>query len=276
MNFLPAIYILLALLWSPYFVNGQQSSDQTYQLVWSDEFSEKGKPDGTKWVYDLGDGCPTVCQWGNQELQYYTTDSSNVYVENGCLYITARKENKGSREFTSARLKTKGKGDWTYGKIEVRAKLPTGRGTWPAIWMLPTQSAYGGWPKSGEIDIMEHVGYEPDSIFGTVHTTSYNHIIGTQKGGAVYAGDCEKSFHVYGIEWNENKIDFFVDDLLYFTFTNENKTNKEWPFDQPFHLLLNVAAGGNWGGKKGVDMNIWPQQMVVDYVRVYQLPSSKM
>lgn len=276
MKFLPATYIILTVLYSFDFVKAQQSSDQTYQLVWSDEFSKDGEPDNTKWVYDMGDGCPGVCQWGNQELQYYTSDSSNVYVRNGYLFITARKENKGSREFTSARLKTKGKGDWTYGKIEVRAKLPTGRGTWPAIWMLPTQSVYGGWPKSGEIDIMEHVGYEPDSIFGTVHTTSYNHIIGTQKGGAVYSGDCEKSFHVYGIEWNEQKIDFFVDGNIFFTFKNENKTNKEWPFDQPFHLLLNVAAGGNWGGKKGVDMNIWPQQMVVDYVRVYQLPSSKM
>ena len=185
--------------------------------IWSDEFDYKGLPDETKWSYDLGDGCPNLCGWGNNELQRYTNALKNARVENGHLIIEAHKEDIGTRHYSSTRLISKGKGDWKYGRIEVRAKLPTGLGTWPAIWMLSTDWEYGGWPESGEIDIMEHVGYNPDSIFGTVHTKAYNHMLGTHKVGKIYMPDAESTFHVYAVEWSEKKIDFYLDDNKYFT-----------------------------------------------------------
>ena len=240
--------------------------------VWSDEFNYQGLPDSTKWSYDLGNGCPHVCGWGNNELQYYTQRRlKNQRVENGKLIIEAHRENFENQEYTSTRLVSKHKGDWLYGRIEVMAKLPSGLGTWPAIWMLPTDWEYGGWPTSGEIDIMEHVGYNPDSIFGTVHTEAYNHMKGTHKGGKLFRPQAESKFHLYAIEWSAEKIDFFIDQEKYFTFENEGKTFAEYPFDKKFHLILNIAVGGNWGGKNGVDENIFPQKMEVDYVRVYKL-----
>ena len=241
------------------------------QLVWSDEFDEPGLPDTTKWSYDVGDGCPDLCGWGNNELQYYTERRvKNARIKDGHLIIEAHREEYESREYTSARLVTRDKGDWLYGRIEVRAELPSGRGTWPAIWMLPTEWAYGGWPKSGEIDIMEHVGYEPDSIYGTVHTEAYNHTLGTQRGGSIYVPDCEEAFHVYAIDWTPERIDFIIDDQVYYSFSNEGAGYEAWPFDQPFHLIMNIAVGGNWGGREGIAADIWPQEMRVDYVRVYQ------
>lgn len=239
---------------------------QTYELIWSDEFDYTGLPDDSKWNYDVGgDG------WGNNELQYYTKNrTENARVENGHLIIQAHKETYGGKSYTSARLITKTKGDWKYGRIEIKAKLPGGRGTWPAIWMLPTDWAYGGWPASGEIDIMESVGYDPGKIYGTVHTEAYNHSLGTQRGSSIMIADAESNYHLYAIEWDENKIDFFVDDTKYFTFSNQGDWTK-WPFDKRFHLILNIAIGGDWGGIQGVDNNIFPVQMEVDYVRVYQL-----
>ncbi|MCE2788362.1 MAG: glycoside hydrolase family 16 protein [Saprospiraceae bacterium] len=247
----------------------QQSKDQ-YQLVWSDEFDKDGAPDNAKWSYDLGDGCPEVCRWGNNELQYYTKEIKNAHIKGGYLVITALKEPLQGYDFTSSRLVTKQKGDFLYGKVEARAKLPVGKGTWPAIWMLPTVWKYGGWPGSGEIDIMEHVGYEPDSVYGTVHTQKYNHILGTQKSGVIFSPTTESSFHTYGIEWDESAIHFFMDGKVYHTFTNDRQGSASWPFDQPFHLIVNLAVGGNWGGKEGVAADIWPQEMLVDYIRVYQ------
>lgn len=241
------------------------------KLIWSDEFNYKGLPDTTKWSYDKGNGCPDVCGWGNNELQYYTWQKKeNAYVEKGKLVIQARKETVDGFNYTSARLVSKNKGDWKYGRIEVKAKLPKGKGIWPAIWMLPTNWEYGGWPHSGEIDIMENVGYMPDSVFGSVHTGSFNHIQGTQTTKGVFRKDLSSSFHVYAIEWTENQIRFFVDDEEYLIFKNTGVSAEEWPFDKSFHLLLNIALGGNWGGKFGVDDDIFPQKMIVDYVRVYQ------
>ncbi len=243
----------------------------SYKLVWSDEFEKTGTPDEQKWAYDLGDGCPGVCQWGNNELQYYTSNQNNARVADGLLIIEARKESIAGYNYSSARLVTRGKGDFLYGKIDVKASLPKGIGTWPAIWMLPTDRKYGGWPASGEIDIMEHVGYEPDSVYGTVHTRSFNHGIGTQKSKGLYLADAESAFHIYSIEWDENQIRFLVDGKAYFQFENDKTGFASWPFDQPFHVILNLAVGGNWGGSKGVDETIWPQKMYVDYVRVYRL-----
>ena len=155
------------------------------QVVWSDEFDGEGLPDSSRWNYDLGDGCPSVCGWGNNEAQYYTNLANNVRVENGLLIIEARKDTVGGKAYTSARIISKHKGDWRYGRIEVRAKLPKGKGTWPAIWMLPTDWKYGGWPASGEIDIMEHVGYDQGVIHGTAHSKKYNHIQQTQQEGKI-------------------------------------------------------------------------------------------
>jgi beta-glucanase (GH16 family) len=251
--------------------NNQKKSTniEAYQLVWSDEFDTNGLPDSTKWSYDYGIGCPN-CGWGNNELQFYTKDRlENARVEDGHLIIEAHKENFEKSQYTSARIVTKEKGDWLYGKLEIRAKLPDGRGTWPAIWMLSTDWEYGGWPESGEIDIMEHVGYAQDTVNGTIHTKSYNHIIGTQKAGIIDVNVSDE-FHTYGLEWTEKSMIWTIDDKPYFEFENENKTFNEWPFDKRFHLILNLAVGGNWGGKYGVDESVFPRQMVVDYVRVYQ------
>ncbi|MBX2916040.1 MAG: glycoside hydrolase family 16 protein [Cyclobacteriaceae bacterium] len=239
--------------------------------VWSDEFNYSGPPDPSKWNYDLGDGCPNVCGWGNNEAQYYTSDSKNVRVENGNLIIEAHLDSMGGKAYTSTRMVSKQKGDWLYGRIEVRAKLPKGKGTWPAIWMLSTDWKYGGWPASGEIDIMEHVGYDPGVIHGTIHTEKYNHIIQTQKEGKITVANAMDQFHVYAIDWTKDKIDFFVDDNLYHTVTRDPQDDfNGWPFDQKFHLIMNIAVGGNWGGKEGIDDSIWPQRMEVDYVRIYQ------
>lgn len=244
----------------------KDNNSNKQKLVWSDEFDYTGLPDDTKWSYDVGGS-----GWGNNEKQYYTDKRlANASVKNGVLTITAIKEKFEGMDYTSARLVSKKKGDWKYGRFEIKAKLPKGRGVWPAIWMLSTDWKYGGWPESGEIDIMENVGYMPDSVFGTVHTKAYNHAIGTQKGKSTYRNDLSDAFHVYALEWNENEIKIFVDQEQYFSFKNEKKSFKEWPFDQPFHLLLNIAVGGNWGGKEGIDDSIWPQAMEVDYVRVYQ------
>jgi beta-glucanase (GH16 family) len=241
------------------------------KLVWSDEFDKNGAPDATRWNYDLGDGCPNSCGWGNNELEYYTNDSKNVRIENGKLIIEAHREEKGGKPYTSTRMVSKQKGDWLYGRLEIMAKLPRGKGTWPAIWMLSTDWKYGGWPASGEIDIMEHVGYDPGVVHGTIHTETYNHSKGTQKEGKISVTDAQDKFHLYAIEWSADKIDFYVDDKKYHTVTKSpNEDFKGWPFDQRFHLILNVAVGGNWGGAQGIDESIWPQRMEVDYVRVYQ------
>lgn len=239
-----------------------------WQLVWDDEFDYVGLPDSTKWSYDTEGN---NWGWGNNEAQHYTAgDSSNAYVNDGMLTITAKIDSMGGKKYTSARLITKGKGDWLYGRFEIKAKLPTGLGTWPAIWMLPTDWEYGNWPASGEIDIMENVGFMPDSIIGTVHTESYNHMIGTQKTDSIYLPSNFTDFHLYSLEWEENEIRVFVDDVNYFTFNNEQDSYKEWAFDKRFHLLLNLAIGGNWGGEKRVDDSLFPHRFYIDYVRVYQ------
>ena len=243
----------------------QKNPGSGQQLVWSDEFNTGSLPDTAKWKYDVGGH-----GWGNNELQFYTPrDKRNAFLENGHLVIEARRENFENRNYTSARLVTKGKGDWKYGRIEVRARIPSGLGTWPAIWMLASTTPLR-WPDDGEIDIMEHVGFDQGKVHASVHTKAYYHSIGTQKTAFTMVPDCSENFHVYGLVWNAEEIKVSVDGNVYFTFRNEHTTRDAWPFDQPFHLLLNIAVGGNWGGQKGVDENIWPRRMEVDYVRVYQ------
>ncbi len=255
--------ILLPLLW-----NCKSEKAETWEMVWNDEFEYDGFPDENKWSYDTAGNS---WAWGNNELQYYTARrQQNAWVENGVLKITAIKEPMEGRNYSSARLITKHKGDWLYGRFEIRAKLPTGLGMWPAIWMLPTDWEYGGWPDSGEIDIMENVGYDPTSIVGSAHTKSYNHSIGTHKNGSMEVPDCFSEFYTYALEWEPHEYRVYVNDEHYFTFINEGTGFAEWPFDKRFHLLLNVAVGGNWGGAMGIDDTIFPQSMEVDFVRVYQ------
>lgn len=247
---------------------------EPWRLVWSDEFDDSGLPDPDKWGYEEG-------FVRNNELQYYTSArKENARVQDGLLVIRANKERyanprfrgdgKHGREFaeyTSASVTSRGKVTWRYGRIEVRAKLPTGRGTWPAIWMLGTR---GGWPACGEIDIMENVGFAPDVIHANVHTAKYNHTKGNGKGSKITVEKPYETFHVYAIEWSKDRIDFFLDDKKYFTYENEGTGVDAWPFDSPHYLILNIAVGGSWGGRRGIDDAIFPQEMAIDYVRVYK------
>ena len=235
------------------------------QLVWSDEFDSESL-NTEFWNYDIGNGAGG---WGNNELQYYTNRPENISIENGILMITARKELYNGYNYTSARIHSRNKAYWRYGRIEMRAKLPKGRGTWPAFWMLPQKQIYGSnyWPDNGEIDIMEYVGYQPGIVHGSVHTNKNyggNSITRT----ITYAG-VENDFHIFAIEWSPDMIKFYVDNYYYGNYYRSNRDWHYWPFDQNFFLLLNFAVGGNWGGAQGVDETIFPQTYQIDYVRVY-------
>jgi beta-glucanase (GH16 family) len=242
---------------------------QTYQLVWQDEF-DGTQLDLDKWEPQIGTGCPDLCGWGNNELQYYR--SQNASVANGLLTITARRESFAGSQYTSARLRTRNKGDWTYGRIEVRAKMPIGQGLWPAIWMLPTDSVYGTWAASGEIDIVEYLGQDPDRVFGTLHfggTFPQNQF--SSRDYTLPSGDFHSEFHDFAIEWDATEMRWFVDGVLYATQTQWFSTAAPYPapFDERFHLLLNLAVGGNLPGSPD-GSTVFPQQFVVDYVRVYE------
>jgi len=232
-----------------------------YQLVWADEFNGTAI-DATKWSHQTGNG-----GWGNNELQNYTNSSLNSYVTNGKLHIKANEPFQG--QYTSARMRTINKGDWRYGKIEALIKLPEGQGIWPAFWMMPSQSVYGGWPSSGEIDIMEYLGHDTNTMYATCHTgiSSTNK---TQHGSSYsIAGNFNTAFHLFSIEWQPNLIEWFLDGVLIHTTTPANLSPFSWPFDQQFHIILNVAVGGNWPGPPDNSTN-FPQVMEVEYVRVYQ------
>jgi beta-glucanase (GH16 family) len=228
-----------------------------WTLVWNDEFSGT-RIDAQKWEHEVnGDG------GGNNELQYYTSREDNSFIEDGKLVLRARRENYLGKNYTSARMRTRNKGDWLYGRFEVKAKLPYGQGLWPAIWMLPTDWEYGGWPMSGEIDIMECLGHNTWTVYGTIHFHSAQ--LGRQQSGGSmtlpngsFAGD----FHVFAMEWDSVGFKWFVDGVQFF------ETVHGQPFDKRFHMLLNVAVGGNWPGSPN-EFTTFPQDMVVDYVRVY-------
>lgn len=246
-----------------------------YELVWSDEFNGTSL-DESRWSYQIGDGCDIgLCGWGNNERQYYQAD--NVTVANGLMTIEAREErNKGSA-YTSARIRSIFKGDFTYGRIEARMKLPGGQGIWPAFWMLPTDETYGGWAASGEIDIMEAINLGAsggNEVHGTLH-------YGGSWPDNVYSGapytpgtSVMDNFHTYAVEWEPGEIRWYVDGLLYQTQTDWYSTNGAYPapFDQDFHILLNVAVGGEWPGDPD-STTVFPVTMQVDYVRVYQDPA---
>ncbi len=243
--------------------------DDNWQLVWSDEFNENGLPNAQWWDFEEG-------YLRNNELQYYTKErTENCRQENGNLIIEARSDNFEGHSITSASLTSRRSASWTYGRFEIRAQLASGKGTWPAIWMLGDNISEVGWPHCGEIDIMEFVGYDPDTIHGTVHTTAYNHIQNTEVGGSIDFGDLTTAMHTYVVEWEPDEMRFYVDGQLYFTFENDGTQNDAtWPFHRPQHLKLNLAIGGGWGGAQGVDSSIYPATFLIDYVRVYQRPET--
>ena len=265
---MPRFYVFLFLALA---LSMHSAAAQNWQLVWADEFDVDGAPDPTKWTYDIGGS-----GWGNNEWEYYTDRTENARAEGGHLIIEAREESFGGRDYTSARLVTRGLAAWTYGRIEARIKLPFGQGIWPAFWMLPTNSPYGGWPAGGEIDIMEYLGHDTDRIYGTLH-------YGGGSVGHLFQGDNYElstgtfadDFHVFAIEWEPRRIRWYVDDELFYTQVSWTSGGGAYPapFDSPFHILLNLAVGGDWPGYPDATTT-FPQQMLVDYVHVYQNPDA--
>lgn len=244
-------------------------SAQCPQLVWWDDF-DGAELDDSKWTHQTGDGCDqgvNLCGWGNNELQWY--QPQNAVVSDGTLKIIAKREQVQGKNYSSSRIRTAETASWTYGRFEASIKLPKGQGLWPAFWMLPTEEKYGGWPQSGEIDIVELIGSEPEVAHGTIHFG--NLWPGNRSSGASFRlqeGIFNDSFHEFAVEWEENEIRWYVDDYLYSTKNRSNTSPFRWPFDQDFHLLLNVAVGGNWPGNPNASTP-FPQTMEVDYVRVY-------
>ena len=244
----------------------------TYELLWEDNF-DGNKLNEEYWSYETGGS-----GWGNNEIQYYT-NGDNCSVKDGILTIELRKDQdeNGKEKVTSSRIKTAGKVDFRYGKVEMRAKLPQGRGTWPAFWMMPSKSVYGGWPVSGEIDIMEAVGYMPNVAFNTVHNKAFNGMNGLQKGKPTYHIDTMyDEYHTYGVEWLPDRMVYYIDGEETFVYDPHEYADPvlsdQWPYDQEFFIILNFAWGGNWGGARGVDETCLPQKYQIDYVRVYQSP----
>ncbi len=237
---------------------------QDWELVWGDEFDYDGLPDPEKWSYEEG-------YVRNNEKQYYTVErSENARVEDGMLVIESRKEEYEDMDYTSASVHTRDSYHIHYGRVEVRAKLPTGRGMWPAIWMLGANISKVGWPECGELDIMENVGYDPDRVHANVHCEKYNHTKGNGKGHSLIVSAPYENFHIYALEWTEDRVDFYVDDQKHFTYKDEGTGWEAWPFDKPHYLIINAAIGGAWGGQQGIDDSIFPQKYVIDYVRVYE------
>lgn len=228
-------------------------------LVWEEQF--KGDALSSNWNIELGDGCPN-CGWGNNERQLYS--DQNHKIVKGNLVVTATKE---EGKYSSTRITTKGKKEFQYGYFETRAKLPVGKGVWPAFWMLGANIDQVGWPKCGEIDILEYVGKNPNIVFTSLHTQdSHGNTINTKK---TTIKTIEQGFHLYAIDWNKDKIAFFVDNKLVYTFQPETKNEATWPYNKPFYFLINLAIGGNFGGPD-VDDSIFPQEFEIDYIKVYQ------
>ena len=262
-------------------VRNKERDNNAWELVWSDEF-DGDELDATKWSPNIWPPRKV-----NDEDQAYTDREKNLRVDNGVLIIEAHKEDYDDASYTSGRIHTEGKGDFLYGRFEVRAKLPRGKGSWAAIWMLPSDpykysttcepgedwqgsSTCDAWPNSGEIDIMEHVGYQMGHVHGTVHNEAYYWLKWEQRKGRILLDDVDEEFHVYALEWTPERIDIFVDDTHYFTYVNEGTGWNAWPYDHPYNLILNVAVGGAWGrAGGGIDDSIFPQRMLVDYARVY-------
>ncbi len=236
------------------------------ELVWQDEFDTEGTPNPANWGYDIGTG---VNGWGNNELQYYTNRTENITVQNGILIISAKEESFEGSNYTSAKILTKGKLEQAYGRFEARIRLPSGKGMWPAFWMLGTNIDEVGWPNCGEIDIMENAGSAPTIVSGAVHGPGYSGGTPIVKKYDLVNDRFDAGFHIFGIEWGPEYINYYVDDVLYNQITPEDVTG-EWVFDNgPFYIIINLAVGGLFDGPPDGN-TIFPQTMLVDYVRVYK------
>lgn len=264
-------------------VRQKLSNPEKWTMIWGDEFNYDGAPDPTKWSYDVWPKGKV-----NREEQTYTMRPDNVRVENGRLILEAHKEKIDDADYSSGRIHSLGKGDFMYGRAEIMAKLPAGQGTWSALWMLPSDpykyssscepnedwqgsETCNAWPNSGEIDIMEHVGYDMNKVHGTVHNKAYYWVNKEQRKASVDGHDVANDFHQYAIEWSPERIDIFFDGSRYFTYLNQGEGWEAWPFDHPYHIVLNLAIGGDWGSAGGpIDNSIFPAKLEVDYVRVYQ------
>lgn len=243
----------------------EQTVSRFIELTLSEEFDTDGAPNSSIWGYDIGTG---ENGWGNQELQYYTDRAENVQVRNGVLLITAQKEDFEGSQYTSARLVTKDKFEQQYGRFEARIRLPYGQGIWPAFWMLGADIDENPWPGAGEIDIMEYRGQNPTVLIGTVHGPGYSGGESISKEYTLPNDRFDTGFHIFGIEWGPEYINFYVDDVLYNQITPEDVTG-QWVFDKPFYILMNLAVGGTFVGSPNQE-TIFPQTMIVDYVRVYK------
>ena len=268
-------------------VREQSPRSEGWEPVWGDEFNYDGVPDPARWSFNIWPPGKV-----NNEDQYYTDRPKNVRVEDGMLVIEAHLEDYEGARYTSGRIHSEGKADFLYGRFDIRAKVPRGQGTWPAVWMLPTDpfkyattceagedwqgsGTCDAWPNSGEIDILEHVGYQMGHVHGTVHNRAYYWVNWEQRKGRIIDFDVDEEFHVYSVEWSADRIDMFVDDVLYFTYINEGTGWEAWPYDHPYNLIINIAIGGAWGSAGGpTDDSILPQKLFVDWVRVYQKPGT--
>ena len=275
------LYLLLILFscneeQSKYTDQGDISTlSENWELLWSDEFNYE-ELDLTKWnKLNWKPG------WVNNELQAYTDRDTNIFLENGHLVLQGNIEpgysgtdyvgNNYVADYTSGRVNTDDKFSTTYGRFDIKAKLPAGKGSWPAIWMLGESISSIGWPQCGEIDIMEHVGYDLGLVHGSIHTQDYNHMYGTQKSGSKYVDDVTDAFHVYSLEWSPFYLRYLIDnEPFFFVYNDSNGDFGKWPFNDPHYLILNLAIGGDWGGVQGVSASAFPMKMYIDYVRVYK------
>ena len=275
------LYLLLILFscneeQSKYTDQGDISTiSENWELLWSDEFNDE-ELDLTKWnKLNWKPG------WVNNELQAYTDRDTNIFLENGHLVLQGNIEpgysgtdyvgNNYVADYTSGRVNTDDKFSTTYGRFDIKAKLPAGKGSWPAIWMLGESISSIGWPQCGEIDIMEHVGYDQGLVHGSIHTQDYNHMYGTQKSGSKYVDDVTDAFHVYSLEWSPFYLRYLIDnEPFFFVYNDSNGDFGKWPFNDPHYLILNLAIGGDWGGVQGVSASAFPMKMYIDYVRVYK------
>ena len=239
-----------------------------YALAWADEFNN-GSLSTTDWSFENGDGCPGVCGWGNHELEYYTDRPQNLFFQDGKMIIEARKESYSGKNYTSSKILTRGKKTFKFGRIDIRAKLPTGKGIWPAFWLLPQGNVYGDWPKSGELDMMEMIGHQPATTYGTLHFGPGPG--STQLGGnhSLSSGIFNDEFHVFSIEWKQDQISWLVDGVTYSTHTKAEVGSNIYPFNEDFFLIFNMAVGGDWPGSPDATTYL-PQWLIVDYIRVYQ------
>jgi beta-glucanase (GH16 family) len=261
----PRFLVLLLLLGISSCDDDTQTVVTMTDLVMQEEFDTEGALNSAIWSYDIGTG---VNGWGNNELQYYTDRTSNVSIQNGMLLITARKEFYEGASYTSGKLLTKGKFEQAYGRVEARIKLPWGQGMWPAFWMLGADIDSNPWPSAGEIDIMEFRGQEPSTIHGSVHGPGYSGGQAITKSYTLLNDRFDTGFHIFGIEWGPDYVNYYVDDVLYNQITPADVTG-EWVFNKPFYIILNLAVGGSFVGSPN-NQTVFPQTMLVDYVRVYK------